>query len=337
MADAAPLAGIRAVERGSGLGASYAGFLLGALGAEVVRVEQRDAGLSRRDRALARGKRSVILDQSRPPDRARWEALVASADAVLTEDDGGPPVPSSPDAIRCRVSAWGGTSALPPDEALVAAATGAQAMQWSWDHAPVWLVTPIVGYMTGMLAALGVTAALFARRRGAPGQTVEVSGVGASFALNSGTYVTGRETRGSLSQFGDPRGQIATYSLFRASDGWLFIGALTPAFLVNLMTVLDRVFARNAAIERAAPEQSSPVAPTPENLAKAAGLYRDNCAGCHGTPDAKENIFAASLYPPAPQFLSATARSKSPAPTERSLSSFATASASRQCPPSRTC
>src|SRR5262249_59705130 len=102
MADAAPLAGIRAVERGSGLGASFAGFLLGALGAEVVRVEQRDAGLSRRDRALARGKRSVILDESRPPDRARWATLVASADAVLT-DDGAPPVPSSPAALRRRV------------------------------------------------------------------------------------------------------------------------------------------------------------------------------------------------------------------------------------------
>jgi mono/diheme cytochrome c family protein len=71
-------------------------------------------------------------------------------------------------------------------------------------------------------------------------------------------------------------------------------------------------FARNAAIERAAPERESPVAPTPENLAKAAVLYRDNCAGCHGTPDAKENIFAASLYPPAPQFLSAIAREQVP-------------------------
>jgi len=67
-------------------------------------------------------------------------------------------------------------------------------------------------------------------------------------------------------------------------------------------------FARDAAIERAAPERQSPVAATPENLASAALLYRDNCAGCHGTPNAKENVFAASLYPPAPQFLSATTR-----------------------------
>src|SRR5207244_4512311 len=125
--------------------------------------------------------------------------------------------------------------------ALVAAACGVHAMQWSWSRRPVWLVTPMVAYMTGMLAALGVAAAVFARRRGAPGQEVRVSGLRAAFALNSGTYVTGRETRGSLSQFGDPRGQMPTYSLFRTADGWLFIGALTPAFLVKLMTVLERV------------------------------------------------------------------------------------------------
>jgi thiosulfate dehydrogenase len=67
-------------------------------------------------------------------------------------------------------------------------------------------------------------------------------------------------------------------------------------------------FARDAAIEHAAPDRESPVALTPENLVAAARLYRDNCAGCHGTPDARENVFGASLYPPAPQFLSATAR-----------------------------
>jgi len=64
-------------------------------------------------------------------------------------------------------------------------------------------------------------------------------------------------------------------------------------------------FAREAAIERAAPAQESPAAPTPENLAAAAALYRDNCVGCHGAPDSKGNVFASSLYPPAPQFLGA--------------------------------
>src|SRR5206468_12731029 len=103
-----------------------------------------------------------------------------------------------------------------------------------------WLVTPMAGYMAGMLAALAVVSAAFARRRGAPGQEVAVSGLGAAMAFNSGTYVTGAGTCGSLSQFGDPRGQIATYALFRTIDGWLFVGAITQAFFVKLMTVLER-------------------------------------------------------------------------------------------------
>ena len=240
MAEDAPLAGLRVVERASGLAASYAGFLLAGLGAEVMKVERPGAARVLPGAAvIERAKRSATLDLARADDAACWEALIACVDVVL-DDDGAPEVPAAEGPVRCRVSAWGGASHLPSDEALVAAASGVHAMQWSWSRRPVWLVTPIVAYMTGMLAALGVAAAVFARRRGAPGQEVRVSGLRAAFALNSGTYVTGPETRGSLSQFGDPRGQLATYGLFRTADGWLFIGALTPAFLVKLMTVLER-------------------------------------------------------------------------------------------------
>src|SRR6266704_2369165 len=214
MAEDAPLADLRVVERASGLAASYAGFLLAALGAEVVKVEPPGAArLLPGAAVMERGKRAATLDVARAADAACREALIAGADAVLG-DESMPRVPAVEGLVCCRVSAWGGASDLPSDEALVAAATGVQAMQWSWSRRPVWLVTPVIGYMAGTLAALGVLSALFARRRGAPGQRVEVSGLAAAMALNSGTYVTGPETRGSLSQFGDPRGQIATYAIF---------------------------------------------------------------------------------------------------------------------------
>ncbi|HJQ84344.1 MAG TPA: CoA transferase, partial [Candidatus Binatia bacterium] len=228
-----PLDGVRVVEDTASLAGAYTGFLLAGLGAEVVRVESPATRRTPGEHVLHRGRASVARG-------ACWDALVAGADVVLT-DEAGPEVALAPGLIHCRVSAWDGAADLPPDEALLAASTGMQAMQWSWSRRPVWFVTPMIGYMTGLLGALGVTAALLARRRGAPGQRVDASGLGAAMALNSGTYVSGAETRGSLSQFGDPRGQIATYSLFPTADGWLFIGALTPAFLVKLMTVLDRV------------------------------------------------------------------------------------------------
>ncbi len=233
---APPLAGVRVIERAEGLAASYAGFLLCELGAEVVRIEaaapERSAPGAH---VLHRGKRSVALDQA-----ADLSPLLAGADVVLSEDS----VPEVAGLIRCHVTTWGRDGhprQLPSDEALVAAETGVQAMQWSWTRRPVWLVTPLISYMTGMLAALGMTAALLARRRGAPAQLVEVSELGGSFALNSGTYVTGPDHRGSLTQNGDPRGVYPTYGLYRTADGWLFVGALIDAFWVKLMTVLERV------------------------------------------------------------------------------------------------
>ena len=142
---------------------------------------------------------------------------------------------------RARLGPWRAASALPPDEALVQAATGVQALQWSWTGRPVWLVTPIVSYMTGMLAALGVAAAHLGRLRGLPGQVLHTSGLQAAFALNGGTYVTGPSHQSALLIGGDPRGVYPSYSLYPTADGWIFLGALTQSFWVKLMTFLERV------------------------------------------------------------------------------------------------
>ena len=63
-------------------------------------------------------------------------------------------------------------------------------------------------------------------------------------------------------------------------------------------------YARHAAVERVAPLEASPIEASADNLLRAVPLYRDSCAGCHGTPETMSNVFAASLYPPAPQFMS---------------------------------
>ena len=129
----------------------------------------------------------------------------------------------------------------PFDEALVTALAGIQTFQWSWSGSPVWLVTPIVSYVTGMLAALGVTTALFARRRGAAGQRLSVSALDAAFTLNCGRFVVAPGFQGSLSEQGDPHGPYPTYAVYETKDGWLFVGALTTAFWVSLATCVDRI------------------------------------------------------------------------------------------------
>jgi len=217
--DGQPLAGLSVREDTHGLAATFGGHLLAGLGAAVHR-----AGPSA----------FPILD------RRKRIAVAAHVDVVLADESGradGAP-------IACSVRAWGRSgprAGLPPDEALVQAATGVHALQWSWSGRPVWLVTPIVSYMTGMLAALGIAAAHLGRLRGLPGQALHTSGLQAAFALNGGTYVTGPSHQSALLIGGDPRGVYPSYSLYPTADGWIFLGALTQPFWVKLMTFLERV------------------------------------------------------------------------------------------------
>jgi thiosulfate dehydrogenase len=61
--------------------------------------------------------------------------------------------------------------------------------------------------------------------------------------------------------------------------------------------------ALSASAARQAPHVPNPVAPTEENLMAGMKLFKDDCAGCHGTPNtAAENETNVTLYPNAPQF-----------------------------------
>ena len=214
-----PLDGLSVREDTSGLAATFGGHLLAGLGAGVHR---------------PRPSAFPILDR-----RKRVEPSPRTV-AVLADES----TPAEGAPITCSVRAWGRTgprARLPPDEALVQAATGVHGLQWSWSGRPVWLATPIVSYMTGMLAALGVAAAHFGRMRGLAGQALHTSGLQGAFALNGGTYVTGPKHQSALLVGGDPRGAYPSYSLYPTSDGWIFLGALTQPFWVKLMTFLDRI------------------------------------------------------------------------------------------------
>lgn len=57
--------------------------------------------------------------------------------------------------------------------------------------------------------------------------------------------------------------------------------------------------AAHASVRRRAPEQPNPVPPTDANLIAGGKIYRNECAGCHGTPGKPES--GDSLYPPIPQ------------------------------------
>ena len=93
------LEGVRVIEMGGGFAASSTGKALADLGAEVVKVEPPEGDPLRRRGAVPGGgaaaggpflhlnanKRSVVLDRSRAPDRAKLENLVGRADLAIRE------------------------------------------------------------------------------------------------------------------------------------------------------------------------------------------------------------------------------------------------------------
>ncbi len=60
--------------------------------------------------------------------------------------------------------------------------------------------------------------------------------------------------------------------------------------------------AMDASTERHAPKQKNPVSATESNLIDGAKLYRDKCAGCHGSAINPNSDFGHSFYPRVPQF-----------------------------------
>ena len=74
-------------------------------------------------------------------------------------------------------------------------------------------------------------------------------------------------------------------------------GDLGPSAIEDrLMTA-----AVHASVRRRAPEVPNPIPPTDENLIAGGKLYLNNCSGCHGAPNRKDDD-SDVLFPPAPQF-----------------------------------
>ena len=58
----------------------------------------------------------------------------------------------------------------------------------------------------------------------------------------------------------------------------------------------------DASTDRHAGDHKNPLQPTDENVVAGTILYRDHCAGCHGTPSNPDSQFGHSFNPPVPQF-----------------------------------
>lgn len=199
--DRRPLAGLRVADFTWLVAGPTATRVLADLGADVVKIEHpntRDTGDRRGgfSGSLNRGKRSVVLDLATEEGRASAMRLALAADVVIDnfaarvmeqwELDPATLRSRKPGLICVRMTGFGTTG---PDRDQVSfgptlqARAGYTALMAGPDGAPTGFGFSHADVASGHLAALGVLAALWRRRRTGEGATIDFSQLEAVAAL----------------------------------------------------------------------------------------------------------------------------------------------------------
>ncbi len=184
-----PLDGITVVDASWGMPGSVATLLLADYGARVIKVERpgNARGMDLERLAWERGKQSIELDLSR--DRDMMRGLLGQADIFLESFGPGRAeviglgyddlAELYPTLIYGSITGYGRNTPWqdePAYDCLVAAKLGMMAEQASVSReGPIFLGHPMIGYGTGFITAIGLLAAVRARRITGRGQRVDSS------------------------------------------------------------------------------------------------------------------------------------------------------------------
>ncbi|MDA1189967.1 MAG: CoA transferase, partial [Chloroflexi bacterium] len=124
----------------------------------------------------------------------------------------------------CSVPGYGQTGPYvksPAFDPLMQAQSGAMDAQGRDGHPPMFLRIAITDYAVAIVAASGIAAALVHKARTGEGQYLETSMVNAAVAIQAAEFMS-YEGKPAPKRMGE-MGVEATYRLYQANDGWLFL------------------------------------------------------------------------------------------------------------------
>jgi crotonobetainyl-CoA:carnitine CoA-transferase CaiB-like acyl-CoA transferase len=261
-----PLEGIRVVEAATLFAAPIAGMLLGDFGAEVVKVEHprrpdpaRGHGPSKDGvglwfKSLARNKRLVTVDLSKPEGADLFLRLAGRADVVLENFRPGTMErwglgwdelwAANPRLVFARVSGFGqaGPYAQRPGFGTLAEAmSGFAALNGEPDGPPLLPPLALADGVAGMACAFAVLAALRARDESGRGQVVDTSLVEPLMTL-LGPQVTAFDLLGVLQpRTGNRSSHNAPRNVYRTSDGsWVAVSASADTVAARVLRLVGR-------------------------------------------------------------------------------------------------
>jgi len=265
----APLAGVRLIELTNMLSGPYAGYLLGVLGAEVVKVELPGTGdisrqigaepaWNRRDMgsnflSQNAGKKSITLNLKHPRAKELLKGLVARADAVL--ENFRPGVLDRlglgyddlrtvrPGLVYCAISGFGAEGPLrdvPAFDQIIQGMAGVMSVTGDEESAPLRVGFPVSDTVAGLNAVIGVCAGLFRARASGESQLVDVSMLDSTLSMMSWLIASYLATGLVPRPLGNENEAACPSGAFRTADKVLNVAANTQPKYEALCGVLER-------------------------------------------------------------------------------------------------
>ncbi|MHB1244012.1 MAG: CaiB/BaiF CoA transferase family protein [Gaiellaceae bacterium] len=255
-----PLAGVRVVDLTSSLAGPTATEILGALGADVLKVEHPGRGDEARDWgprffeggsvmffSANAGKRSLALDLKSPRGLETLLRLADGADVAVQSLRPGTAerLGFGPDVLRARnprlvyatIGAFGRTGPLaaePGYDPLLQAAAGIMSVTGESGGEPARVGASLIDIGTGVWAALAIVAALHEGQ----GRTLDLSLYETAISLVPYQLVDVLAGNPAAGRHGTAFPLIVPYQVFRTADGELMIVAANDRLFARVCDVL---------------------------------------------------------------------------------------------------
>lgn len=264
-----PLTGLRILTLEQFGAGPYGTLFLADLGAEVIKIENAPIGgdpgryvgphfLGEADshyfQTWGSNKKSVALDLKSETDRAHWNRLVATADAVVNNLRGDQPEKLGLDyatlkahnpAIVClHISAYGRDNERnhwPGYDYLMQAEAGLMSLTGEPDQPPTRFGAPMIDFITGVTGSVGLLSCLLRAKTTGQGCDVDISLFDAAvhqLSYPGHWYLNGGDMPSRL-----PRGShqsMTPVQTLTTKDGWIYVMCMMDKFWRILIEKIGR-------------------------------------------------------------------------------------------------
>ncbi|HYI68841.1 MAG TPA: CoA transferase [Skermanella sp.] len=272
-AGSGPLAGIKVIELAHIMAGPVCGLMLADMGADVVKVEKVPGGDDSRRMLppaiegesaafmmMNRNKRGIALDLKKEEGKAVLHRLLRDADVVIENYRRGTMEKLgfgyeamreiNPGIIYCEISGFGRTGPLADAAGFDLIAQGMSGLMSitgeGHGRPPVKVGAPVTDISAGLLACMGVMAALVERGKTGQGQKVDTSLFEAGIIQTYWQSAIRLATGVSPGPMGSAHPLNAPYQAYPTADGWINVGAANQS---NWLRLLDAIEAPELAEE----------------------------------------------------------------------------------------